>query len=215
MRIILLGPPGAGKGTQAKFICEHFNIVQISTGDMLRSAVQEGSEIGLKARAVMDSGGLVSDDLIINLVKDRIAKADCANGFLFDGFPRTIEQADALLKANIKIDYVLEISVPDEVIIKRITGRLVHPASGRVYHVDHNPPQTAGKDDITGEALITREDDTEAVIRKRLKIYHTQTQLLVDFYKLQMQNGADIKYSSVVGVGEVKQITEQVLAALQ
>jgi len=213
MRMILLGPPGAGKGTQAKFICEHFNIIQISTGDMLRAAVQEGSEIGLKARAVMDSGGLVSDDLIINLVKDRITKADCANGFLFDGFPRTIEQADALFQAHIELDHVLEISVPDDAIIKRITGRLVHPASGRVYHIDHNPPKVTGKDDVTGEVLITREDDSEEVIRKRLKIYHTQTQLLVDFYGAQVST--KLKYTKIDGVGTVEQIKANILQALQ
>jgi len=213
MRIILLGPPGAGKGTQAKFICEYFKIIQISTGDMLRTAVQEGSELGLKARAVMDSGGLVSDDLIINLVKDRITRADCVNGFLFDGFPRTIEQADALLKSNIEIDHVLEVSVPDEVIIKRITGRLVHPISGRVYHVDHNPPKVPGKDDITGDDLITREDDSEEVITKRLKIYHTQTKLLVDFYKVQITE--KLKYTKIDGVGSVEQIKSKIIEALK
>jgi len=213
MRIILLGPPGAGKGTQAQFICEHFGIVQISTGDMLRQAVQDGSEIGLQARAIMDSGGLVSDDLIINLVKERITKADCANGFLFDGFPRTIAQADALLSAHIELDYVLEINVPDEEIIKRITGRLVHPTSGRVYHVSHNPPQIAGKDDVTGEDLILREDDSEEVVRKRLDIYHAQTKLLVDFYQ-EKAGVSKLKYKCVAGIGTVNDIKEQVLAAL-
>jgi len=213
MRIILLGPPGAGKGTQAKFICEKFNIVQISTGDMLRSAVQEGSEIGLQARAIMDSGGLVSDDLIINLVKVRISKPDCANGFLFDGFPRTIAQADALMVAGIKLDHVLEISVPDEELIKRITGRLVHPGSGRVYHTLHNPPKVAGVDDVTGEPLILREDDSEEVIRERLTIYHVQTKLLVDFYQAQtVEDG--FKYSFVSGVGTVEEIKAKVLEAL-
>ncbi|WP_371369283.1 adenylate kinase [Pseudomonas sp. QL9] len=214
MRVILLGAPGAGKGTQARFITEKFSIPQISTGDMLRAAVKAGTELGLKAKSVMDAGGLVSDDLIINLVKERIAQSDCANGFLFDGFPRTIPQAEAMKEAGVSIDHVVEIAVDDEEIVSRIAGRRVHAASGRVYHVEHNPPKVAGKDDVTGEDLIQREDDKEETVRHRLSVYHTQTKPLVDFYqKLAAAQGTP-KYSRVEGVGSVEQITSKVLAAL-
>lgn len=214
MRVILLGAPGAGKGTQARFITEKFGIPQISTGDMLRAAVKAGTELGLQAKSVMDAGGLVSDDLIINLVKERIAQPDCANGFLFDGFPRTIPQAEAMKEAGVTIDNVVEIAVEDEEIVSRIAGRRVHAASGRVYHVEHNPPKVAGKDDETGEDLIQREDDKEATVRHRLSVYHSQTKPLVDFYqKLAAAQGTP-KYTRVEGVGSVEQITTKVLAAL-
>src|SRR6056300_58581 len=183
MRIILLGAPGAGKGTQAAFLCKQYGIPQISTGDMLRAAVAAGTELGNKAKAIMDTGGLVSDDISIGLVKDRIAQPDCEAGCLFDGFPRTIPQAQAMVDAGISIDHVIEIAVDDEEIVGRLSGRRVHPGSGRIYHVDHNPPQTAGVDDITGEPLIQRDDDLEETVRKRLAVYHEQTQPLVDFYK--------------------------------
>lgn len=214
MRVILLGAPGAGKGTQARFITEKFGIPQISTGDMLRAAVKAGSPLGLKAKGVMDSGGLVSDDLIINLVKERITQADCAKGFLFDGFPRTIPQAEALLEAGVNIDHVVEIAVEDEEIVSRIAGRRVHPASGRIYHTEHNPPQVAGIDDETGEALIQREDDVETTVRHRLAVYHSQTQPLVDFYQKQGAANGTPRYSCIVGVGSVEEITAKVLAAL-
>ncbi|QRY81976.1 adenylate kinase [Pseudomonas sp. PDNC002] len=214
MRVILLGAPGAGKGTQARFITEKFGIPQISTGDMLRAAVKAGTELGLQAKSVMDAGGLVSDDLIINLVKERIAQPDCAKGFLFDGFPRTIPQAEAMKEAGVSIDHVVEIAVEDEEIVSRIAGRRVHAASGRVYHVEHNPPKVAGKDDETGEELIQREDDKEATVRHRLSVYHSQTKPLVDFYqKLAAAEGTP-KYTRVEGVGSVEQITTKVLAAL-
>ncbi|AQZ93310.1 adenylate kinase [Halopseudomonas phragmitis] len=214
MRVILLGAPGAGKGTQAQFICQRFDIPQISTGDMLRAAVKAGTELGKQVKEVMDSGGLVSDDLIIGLIKERIAQDDCAKGFLFDGFPRTIPQAEALVEAGIEIDNVLEIAVEDEEIVARMSGRRVHPGSGRVYHVQHNPPKVAGKDDVTGEDLIQREDDQEATVRKRLEVYHTQTKPLVDFYqKLSAAQGKP-NYSMVEGVGSVEQITAKVIAAL-
>ncbi|TBU72616.1 adenylate kinase [Pseudomonas daroniae] len=214
MRVILLGAPGAGKGTQAGFITKKFSIPQISTGDMLRAAVKAGTELGLAAKSVMDAGGLVSDELIINLVKERIAQPDCANGFLFDGFPRTIPQAQALKDAGVQIDHVVEIAVDDEEIVGRIAGRRVHPGSGRVYHTEHNPPKVAGKDDETGEELIQRDDDKEATVRHRLSVYHSQTKPLVDFYqKLSAAEGTP-KYSAVAGVGSVEQITSKVLAAL-
>lgn len=214
MRVILLGAPGAGKGTQARFITEKFGIPQISTGDMLRAAVKAGTELGLQAKSVMDAGGLVSDDLIINLVKERIAQPDCAKGFLFDGFPRTIPQAEAMKEAGVSIDHVVEIAVDDEEIVGRIAGRRVHPASGRVYHVEHNPPKVEGKDDETGEELIQREDDKEATVRHRLSVYHSQTKPLVDFYqKLAAAQGTP-KYTRVEGVGSVEQITAKVLGAL-
>ena len=214
MRVILLGAPGAGKGTQAKFITEKFGIPQISTGDMLRAAVKAGTELGLIAKSVMDSGGLVSDDLIINLVKERISQDDCKNGFLFDGFPRTIPQAEALVKAGVELDHVLEIAVEDEEIVQRIAGRRVHEASGRVYHIVYNPPKVEGKDDVTGEDLVQRKDDTEETVRHRLSVYHSQTKPLVEFYqKLAAANGKP-KYSHVEGVGSVEAITAKVLAAL-
>ena len=214
MRVILLGAPGAGKGTQAQFICERFGIPQISTGDMLRAAVKAGTELGKQVKEVMDNGGLVSDDLIIGLIKERITQDDCAKGFLFDGFPRTIPQAEALVEAGIDIDRVLEIAVADEEIVARLSGRRVHPGSGRVYHVDHNPPKVAGKDDVTGEDLIQRDDDKEETVRKRLEAYHTQTKPLVDFYqKLSAAKGTP-KCAKVEGIGSVEQITAKVITAL-
>ncbi|MWJ28736.1 adenylate kinase [Halomonas sediminis] len=217
MRLILLGAPGAGKGTQAQFICEQFNIPQISTGDMLRAAVKEGSELGLKVKEIMNSGGLVSDDIIIDLVKERISQPDCENGFLLDGFPRTIPQAQAMKDAGVKIDHVLEIAVPDEEIVSRLAGRRVHPASGRVYHVEHNPPKEPGKDDVTGEALIQREDDQESTVRHRLAVYHDQTAPLVDYYKQWAKEDPQVapEYHRVEGTGSVDEITRQVLEALK
>jgi adenylate kinase len=212
MRVILLGAPGAGKGTQAQFIMEHFGIPQVSTGDMLRAAVKEGSALGLQVREVMASGQLVSDDLIIALVQERIARPDCVRGFLFDGFPRTIPQAEALRNAGISIDHVLEIDVPDSVIIDRLTGRRVHPGSGRVYHVAHNPPRVAGHDDQTGEELVQREDDREETVRHRLEVYHSQTSRLVGYYGAQTGNGT--RYHRIGGVGSVDLIRSQVLDAL-
>ena len=212
MKVILLGAPGAGKGTQAKLIMEKMGIPQISTGDMLRAAVAAGTALGLQVKDIMASGGLVSDDLIIALVKERITQPDCAKGFLFDGFPRTIPQAEAMQRAEVQIDRVIEIDVPDQDIISRLSGRRVHEASGRVYHIEHNPPQVAGVDDVTGEALIQRTDDTEATVRKRLQVYHEQTRPLVDFYQ---QRGGDNVYRNVPGVGSVEEISRRVLAALQ
>ena len=213
MRVILLGPPGAGKGTQAKFISEKFSIPQISTGDMLRAAVKAETEMGLKVKAVMDSGALVSDDIIIGIVKERIAQADCANGFLFDGFPRTIPQAEALRDAGVVIDIVLEIAVDDEEIVTRMSGRRVHESSGRVYHVVFNPPKQEGIDDQTGEPLVQREDDAEETVRKRLDVYHDQTKPLVAFYQsLERENGP--AYRRVEGVGSVEEITQKVYKAL-
>jgi adenylate kinase len=214
MRVILLGAPGAGKGTQARFITEKFGIPQISTGDMLRAAVKAGSPLGLKVKGVMDSGGLVSDEIIIDLIKERITQADCAQGFLFDGFPRTIPQADALQEAGVSIDNVLEIAVDDEEIVSRIAGRRVHPASGRVYHTEHNAPKVAGIDDETGEELIQRPDDSEEVVRKRLALYHEQTKPLVAFYSNLAAVGGTPKCSKVEGVGSVDEITAKVMAAL-
>ena len=214
MRVILLGAPGAGKGTQAKFITEKFGIPQISTGDMLRAAVKAGTPLGLEAKAIMDAGKLVSDELIINLVKDRIAQSDCANGFLFDGFPRTIPQAEALVTAGVELDAVIEIAVADEEIVQRIAGRRVHEASGRVYHVVYNPPKVEGKDDVTGDELVQRKDDTEETVRHRLSVYHEQTKPLVAFYeKLSADNGKPT-CSHIEGVGSVESITAKVLAAL-
>lgn len=213
MRLILLGAPGAGKGTQAKFICEHYGIPQISTGDMLRAAVKAKTELGLQAKQVMDAGGLVSDDLIIGLVKDRIAQPDCANGFLFDGFPRTIPQAEAMVTANVTIDHVVEIAVDDEEIVSRLSGRRVHPGSGRIYHVLFNKPKSEGIDDETGEALVQREDDTEATVRKRLDIYHEQTSPLIDFYQ-NMQGAHVPKYHRIEGVGSVDDIRKALLESL-
>jgi adenylate kinase len=216
MRLILLGAPGAGKGTQANFIKEKYNIPQISTGDMLRAAVKAGTPLGLAAKKVMDAGGLVSDDIIIGLVKDRLKEADCANGYLFDGFPRTIPQADAMKEAGVAIDYVLEIDVPDEAIIERMSGRRVHPASGRTYHIKFNPPKVAGKDDETGEELVQRADDTEETVRKRLAIYHEQTEVLVGYYTKWGQSGQPgaPKYRKIAGVGAVDQIRDSAFAAL-
>jgi adenylate kinase len=213
MRLILLGAPGAGKGTQAQYICEQFSIPQISTGDMLRAAVKAGTELGLQAKEVMASGGLVSDEIIIGLVKERILEDDCRNGFLFDGFPRTIVQAQAIVDAQIVIDHVLEIAVADEEIVQRLSGRRVHPASGRIYHLIHNPPQQEGVDDVSGEPLVQREDDEEATVRNRLKVYHSQTAPLIDFYQLIAGDSAT-NYHRVEGVGTVDDIKSQVLTAL-
>ena len=215
MRLILLGAPGAGKGTQAAYIKERYNIPQISTGDMLRAAVKEGTPLGLAAKKVMDAGGLVSDDIIIGLVKDRLKQPDCANGYLFDGFPRTIPQADAMKDAGVTIDYVLEIDVPDEAIIERMSGRRVHPASGRTYHVKYNPPKVAAKDDQTGEELIQRDDDREETVRKRLEVYHEQTEPLIDFYAEKAAKTAATKFARVDGIGSVESIRERMLAALK
>jgi adenylate kinase len=216
MRLILLGPPGAGKGTQASFIKEKFGIPQISTGDMLRAAVKAGTPLGLAAKQVMDSGGLVSDDIIIGLVKDRLAQPDCAQGYLFDGFPRTIPQADAMKDAKVKIDCVLEIDVPDTDIIERISGRRVHAASGRTYHVRFNPPKVAGKDDLTGEDLIQRDDDLEATVRTRLSVYHAQTRPLVEYYSNWAASGsADApRYRKIAGLGSVDDIRTRAFTAL-
>ncbi|MGV3727244.1 adenylate kinase [Hydrogenophaga sp.] len=216
MRLILLGAPGAGKGTQATFICQKYGIPQISTGDMLRAAVKAGTPLGQQAKSVMESGGLVSDDLIINLVKERIAQADCANGFLFDGFPRTIPQADAMKAAGVKLDYVLEIDVPFDAIIERMSGRRSHPASGRTYHVKFNPPKVDGKDDVTGEPLIQRDDDKEETVKKRLEVYSAQTRPLVDYYSTWARSdstGAP-KYRAISGMGTVDDITARALEAL-
>ncbi len=214
MQIILLGAPGAGKGTQAKFISDHLNIPQISTGDMLRASVSKGTELGLKAKVLMEKGELVPDDLILDLVKDRISEKDCANGFLFDGFPRTLDQANALKDKGIKIDCVIEIMVDDDEIIQRMSGRRVHTASGRTYHIKYNPPKQENIDDETGEPLIQRPDDNEETVRKRLAIYHDQTSPLVDFYKKSslVQNGN--KYIQVNGVGDISTIQEQIKKAL-
>ncbi|MCW5635858.1 MAG: adenylate kinase [Rubrivivax sp.] len=216
MRLILLGAPGAGKGTQAAFICQRYGIPQISTGDMLRAAVKAGTPLGLAAKKVMDSGALVSDDIIIGLVKERLTQPDCANGFLFDGFPRTIPQAEAMTAAGVKLDHVLEIDVPDDVIIERMSGRRVHLASGRTYHVKYNPPKVEGRDDATGEPLIQREDDKEETVRKRLDIYQRQTRPLVDYYSQWAARGVAgaPRYARVAGTGTVEEITARVLAAL-
>ncbi|NDV13815.1 adenylate kinase [Crenobacter caeni] len=216
MKLILLGAPGAGKGTQAKYVCEKFAIPQISTGDMLRAAVKAGTPLGLEAKAIMDAGGLVRDDIIIGLVKERIAEADCANGFLFDGFPRTIPQAEAMQAAGVTIDYVVEIDVPDEAIIDRMSGRRVHVASGRTYHVKYNPPKAEGVDDETGEALIQREDDKAETVKKRLDVYHEQTEVLVGFYS-KMAAGGDAsapKYVRIDGTQAVDAVRDALIAAL-
>ena len=217
MRVILLGAPGAGKGTQAQFIKEQFNIPQISTGDMLRAAVKAGTPLGLEAKKVMDAGGLVSDDIILGLVKERISEDDCANGFLFDGFPRTIPQAQALVEQGVDIDFVVEIDVDDEEIIERLSGRRVHPSSGRVYHIKYNPPKEDDKDDETGEELVQRDDDKEETVRKRLEVYQSQTRPLVDFYQdLAKKDDAKApRYVRVAGVGSVDDIRNRVLEALQ
>ncbi len=216
MRLILLGGPGAGKGTQATFIKEKFGIPQISTGDMLRAAVKAGTPLGVAAKKVMDSGGLVSDDIIIGLVKERIKEADCAKGFLFDGFPRTIPQADAMKAAGVKIDYVVEIAVDDSHIIERMSGRRAHLPSGRTYHIKFNPPKVEGKDDVTGEDLIQRDDDKEETVKKRLQVYHEQTEPLVTYYSKWAANGeaGAPQYRKIPGVGKVEDIRERIFAAL-
>lgn len=216
MRIILLGPPGAGKGTQAAFICEAFGIPQISTGDMLRAAVKAGTPLGVQAKEVMDRGGLVSDDIILGLIRERIAEPDCANGFLFDGFPRTIAQADGLKEQGIAIDAVAEVRVPDEIIVDRMAGRRVHPGSGRVYHLTHNPPKTPGKDDVTGEDLVQRDDDHEDTVRERLSVHHEQTQPLVEYYsRWADQGGSDApRYVTVDGTRPVEEVRDTLLRAL-
>ena len=216
MRLILLGAPGAGKGTQANYICQKYGIPQISTGDMLRAAVKAGTAMGLAAKKVMDAGGLVSDDIIIGLVKERIAQPDAAKGFLFDGFPRTIPQADAMKAAGVKLDLVLEIDVPDSAIIERMSGRRVHQPSGRTYHVKFNPPKVAGKDDVTGEDLIQRDDDSEATVKKRLDVYQSQTRPLVDYYAQWAANGdaQAPRYARISGQGTVEEITARAMGAL-
>ena len=217
MRLILLGPPGAGKGTQAAFLTQRYGIPQISTGDMLRAAVKAGTPLGLAAKKVMDAGGLVSDEIIIGLVQDRLEQPDCASGYLFDGFPRTIPQADALKNAGVKLDYVVEIEVPDSDIITRMSGRRVHPASGRSYHVVFNPPKAEGKDDVTGEPLVQRDDDREETVRNRLNVYQQQTRPLVDYYSswAAREAAAAPKYREISGVGSVDEITQRLLGALQ
>ncbi len=216
MRLILLGGPGAGKGTQANYIKEKYQIPQISTGDMLRAAVKAGTPLGLAAKKIMDEGGLVSDDIIIGLVKDRIQEPDCTNGFLFDGFPRTLPQADAMRAAGVKIDYVVEIAVDDEEIVKRMSGRRAHLASGRTYHVVFNPPQVAGKDDVTGEDLVQRDDDKEEVVRKRLEVYHNQTAPLIHYYSDWAATGDSNapKYVHIPGIGSVENIRDAIFNAL-
>jgi len=217
MRLILLGPPGAGKGTQATFIKEAFGIPQISTGDMLRAAVKAGTPLGLAAKKIMDSGALVSDDIIIGLVRDRLRAPDCANGYLFDGFPRTIPQAEAMKEAGVAIDYVLEIDVPDSAIVERMSGRRVHVASGRTYHVKFNPPKVAGKDDVTGEDLIQREDDKEETVKNRLSVYHAQTEPLVAYYNdwgARGEAGAP-RYRKVNGLASVDAVRDAAVAALR
>lgn len=213
MRIVLLGAPGAGKGTQAQFIMEKFGIPQISTGDMLRAAIKAGTPLGLKAKEVMDQGQLVSDDLIIGLVKERISQDDCAKGFLLDGFPRTIPQADAMKDAGVTVDYVLEFAVPDEEIVKRMSGRRVHPGSGRVYHLIYNPPKVEGKDDVTGEDLAIRADDEESTVRKRLNVYHEQTAPLIDYYKQAAAN-SDTQHHKIDGTQSVEAINQQLATIL-
>ncbi len=217
MRLIFLGGPGVGKGTQAQFITETFNIPQISTGGMLRTAVSEKTPLGIAAKKIMDAGHLVSDDIMIGLVKERIAQPDCANGFLLDGFPRTLPQADALKNAGVPLDAVIEIAVPDEEIVKRLTGRRTHLQSGRVYHIDYNPPKMADLDDVTGEALIQRDDDTETTVKNRLKVYHEQTEPLIAYYGDWYQSGdknAPV-YHKVLGMGSVQEIKERVFAVLR
>lgn len=214
MRVILLGSPGSGKGTQAQLIREKYRIPQISTGDMLREAVRQQSPLGLEAKKIMDSGKLVSDEIILGLIQARIANADCAKGFLLDGFPRTIVQAEGLGSMGVAIDHVIEIAVDDEEIVNRLGGRRVHPASGRVYHVRFNPPAVPGKDDVTGEDLIQRDDDAEATVRKRLAVYHEQTEPLVSYYAKQAAEGK-VKFSSIPGVGSVEEIAEKLFCVLQ
>ncbi len=213
MRVILLGSPGSGKGTQAQFITEKYGIPQISTGDMLRAAVRAGTDLGVAAKKIMDEGGLVSDDIILGLIKERITADDCTSGFLLDGFPRTIAQAEGLAEMGVAVDHIVEIEVADEEIIKRMGGRRVHLESGRTYHIEFNPPKVAGMDDVTGEALIQRDDDKEVTVRKRLNVYHEQTKPLVDFYTQVAEQG-NARFSSIAGVGSVADITTKVFAAL-
>jgi adenylate kinase len=213
MRIILLGAPGAGKGTQAQFLMGKYDIPQISTGDMLRAAIKAGTDLGLAAKKVMDEGKLVSDELIIGLVKERISEADCENGFLLDGFPRTIPQADAMKHAGIKVDYCIEFDVADDVIVERMAGRRVHPGSGRVYHVSYNPPKQAGKDDVTGDALVIRPDDEEQTVRKRLAVYHKQTKPLVDYYNAEAKAG-NCDYVKIDGTQPVAEVRQQLAQKL-
>jgi len=213
MRLILLGGPGAGKGTQANYIKEKYGIPQISTGDMLRAHVKAGTELGVAAKKIMDAGGLVSDDIIIGMVKERLTQDDCKTGYLFDGFPRTIPQAEAMKAAGVPIDAVVEIDVPDEEIIKRMSGRRVHLASGRTYHVVFNPPKVAGKDDVTGEDLIQRDDDKEETVKARLKVYHDQTEPLIHFYQKEAASGA-LKYVKIHGIGKVEEIRDQIFRGL-
>ena len=217
MRLILLGPPGAGKGTQAGFITSQFGIPQISTGDMLRAAIKAGTELGKMAKQVMDEGKLVSDDIIIGLVKERLKQPDCANGYLFDGFPRTIPQAQALRDSGIQLDHVVELQVPDSAIIERMSGRRVHQPSGRSYHIRFNPPKVEGKDDLTGEPLTQRDDDREEVVRKRLDVYQQQTRPLVDYYQAWAKTGdaAAPRYHALAGVGTVEEIRDRVMAVLK
>ncbi|CBL46430.1 Adenylate kinase [gamma proteobacterium HdN1] len=214
MRVILLGAPGVGKGTQARYITEAFGIPQISTGDMLRAAIAAGTPLGLAAKKVMDAGQLVSDEIIIGLVKDRTAQADCQKGFLFDGFPRTIPQAEALVKSGVQIDHVVELAVDDEEIVRRLSGRRVHGASGRVYHVTYNPPREEGKDDVTGEPLVLRDDDKEETVRKRLSVYNDQTRPLIEFYSQMAKQGTGTHYHRVNGMGTVDGVKSDVLSAL-
>lgn len=217
MKLILLGAPGAGKGTQAQFICEHFGIPQVSTGDMLRAAVKAGTPLGMAAKKVMDAGGLVSDEIIIGLVNDRLQQPDCGEGYLFDGFPRTLPQAEAMKAAGVALDYVLEIDVADEEIIERMSGRRVHPASGRTYHLRFNPPRVAGRDDATGDELIQRADDQEETVRKRLQIYHSQTKPLLEYYRAWAATGDPRapKCPRIAGVGSVEEIKRAAFDALQ
>ncbi|PYE32039.1 adenylate kinase [Idiomarina fontislapidosi] len=214
MRIILLGAPGAGKGTQAQFLMNTFGIPQISTGDMLRAAIKSGSELGKKAKQVMDAGQLVSDEIIIELVKERIAEPDCQNGFLLDGFPRTIPQADAMRENGIEVDHVLEFAVPDDVIVERMSGRRVHPGSGRVYHIKHNPPKEEGKDDETGDDLVIRPDDQEQTVRKRLAVYHEQTEPLVEYYQ-SLAKETDTEYHRIDGTQPVEAVSKELGALLK
>ncbi|MBI4695407.1 MAG: adenylate kinase [Gammaproteobacteria bacterium] len=214
MRVILLGGPGAGKGTQADFICSHYGIPKISTGDMLRAAVKAGTPLGLAAKQVMDAGGLVSDELILGLVAERLHEPDCTKGFLFDGFPRTIPQAEGLRAAGIEIDRVLEVAVSDDEIVRRMSGRRVHPGSGRTYHVEFNPPRIAGKDDLTGDELVQRDDDKEATVRNRLHVYHEQTEPLVRFYQDLSKLQPSLRFARVDGIGSVEEIRKRVMEAL-
>lgn len=214
MRLMLLGAPGAGKGTQAQFIIEEFHIPQISTGEMLRNAVKEQSELGRQVKSIMDSGELVPDKIIIDLVKERIAQSDCTNGFILDGFPRTLAQAKALNEQAIVLDAVIEIDVPDEMIVERMSGRLIHPSSGRVYHTTYNPPKTAGKDDLTNEELVQRDDDKEATVRQRLKVYHEQTKPLITYYKQQAEQDVSLEYKYIKGTQSVSTISDEIFQLL-